>query len=259
MQPRILAKLSNAGGVGKTTLAVNLAYEASLRGHSVGIIDLDQNHSIEEFVGTEPQQDPTKTSLALFDSNFKGDYPFISPILGTDKIGLIQGHPDIEHLKEVLSKKRRREYILQKIFSSYPLNFDLIIIDLPGGYDILTENVVVASTDILIPVNVGVKTFSVPDLVERILQSFEELELTPPPKILGLLPNQYDNKSSSDRMVLKALKDVAKELKLKIYPAIRYWLNLKRAAIEGKSLKQLRSTDSMNIIFSEIIDDIFSK
>uniref|UniRef100_UPI0005669F7D ParA family protein n=1 Tax=Myxosarcina sp. GI1 TaxID=1541065 RepID=UPI0005669F7D len=114
-------------------------------------IDLDQNHSIEEFVGTEPQQDPTKTSLALFDSNFKGDYPFISPILGTDKIGLIQGHSDIEHLKEVLSKKRRREYILQKIFSSYPLNFDLIIIDLPGGYDILTENVVVASTDILIP------------------------------------------------------------------------------------------------------------
>lgn len=258
MQPKILAKLSNAGGVGKTTLAVNLAYEASLRGKSVAIIDLDQNHSIEEFVGIEPQQDPAKTSLALFDSNFKGDYPFVSPILATDKISLIQGHPDIENLKETLSQKRRREYVLQKIFSSYLLSFDLVIIDLPGGYDILTENVVVASTDILIPVNVGVKTFSVPDLVERILQSFEELELSPPPKILGLLPNQYDNKSSSDRMVLEALEDVSKELGLKMYPPIRYWLSLKRAAIEGKSLKQLRSTDSMNTIFSEVIEDIFN-
>lgn len=258
MRPKILAKLSNAGGVGKTTLAVNLAYEASLRGFNVALIDLDQNHSIEEFVGIEPQEDSAKTSLRIFDSNFNGDYPFTTPILGTNKISLLQGHSEIEHLKEQLSKKRRREYVLQKILANYPLDFDLVIIDLPGGYDLITENVVVASTHILIPVNVGVKTFSVPSLIERILAGFDELELNPPPKILGLLPNQYDIKSSSDRMVLEALQDVATKLKLKIYPPIRYWLNLKRAAIEGKSLMQLRSSDSMNKIFTEVIEDIFS-
>ena len=255
VKPIILTSLSKAGGVGKTTMAVNLAYEWSLRGLSVGIIDLDQNHSIEEFVGLTPQEDPTLTSLAIFEPEFEGDYAFI-PVLGSDKIALLQGHSDIEDLAESLYRRKRREYILRKVMQKHPLNFDLVILDLPGGFDLITENALSVSTHLLIPVHIGVKTLSVASLIERIVQSFEDLELSPPPKIVGLLPNQLDKSSSSDNMVYKALQEIAAEMNLKLYPAIRHWLNIKRAAIDGKSLKQLRSNDPMSEIFSLVVDDL---
>lgn len=251
----ILTCLSKAGGVGKTTAAVNLAYEWSLRGYSVGIIDLDLNHSIEEFVGLKPKSNSAETSLAIFEADFSGSYGF-EAILGSDKIFVLQGHPGIEGLAESLYSRRKREFILSKILAKYPLDFDLIIFDLPGGFDLITENVLSVCNQILVPVHVGVKALSVANLIESIYQTIEELELNPEPMILGLLPNHYENSSATHESVYEGLRAIAKQLEFKLYPPIRHWVSFERAALLGKSLKQLRSTDPMGKIFSQVVDDL---
>jgi cellulose biosynthesis protein BcsQ len=42
---------ANAGGVGKTTLAVHIGYEMANRGFDVAILDLDSNGSMSLFCG----------------------------------------------------------------------------------------------------------------------------------------------------------------------------------------------------------------
>ena len=254
-KPLIFTSISKAGGASKTTLAVNLAYEWSLRGYSVGIIDLDSNHSIEEFVGIAPENDPAFTSLALFDPKFKGEYNF-HQILGSNKVFLLQGHDEIEHLADSLYSRKLREFSLRKILQKYPLNFDLLIFDLPGGYDLITDNVLSVCTHLLIPVHIGVKTLSVSKLIDRVFQGFEELELNPEPKIIGLIPTKYDTSSSTHREVYAALQEIAISLDFKCYPPQRYWRNFERAAMQGKALKQLVSNDPMGQVFAAVIDDL---
>jgi chromosome partitioning protein len=52
---KIISLFNQAGGVGKTTIALNLGYHLSLRGHKVLLIDIDPQGSLTLFMGVDSQ------------------------------------------------------------------------------------------------------------------------------------------------------------------------------------------------------------
>ncbi len=253
--PIKLVSLSDAGGVGKTTIAVNIAYEWSLRGNEVVIIDLDSNHSLDSFVDLEPELDPNNTSARLFDSDFDGNYPSKN-IFGSKLISVIQGTQELKGMAERLVSRRLREYILAKTLKKYPLDTDLIIFDCRSGFDLLSENALSASTHVLIPLDMGVKALTAANLIQYIWLQCDELDLDPAPEILGLMPNHFNNKSADELELLSALKDVAAQLEIPLYPPLRKWQRLKNASLRGQPLKQFRSSDPINLNFGQLVDDL---
>ncbi|MEM9510103.1 MAG: ParA family protein [Cyanobacteria bacterium P01_E01_bin.35] len=251
----ILVLLSEAGGVGKTTIAVNVAYEWSLRGRSVAIIDLDNNHSLDAFVGLKPERDLQKTTAKIFDRDFDGSWP-LKHIFGSELISVCQGCRGLKEVGESLVLRKRREYALDKILKTYPIECELIILDCRAGFDLITENALAACTDILIPVDMGVKARTVSSLVNIIWQEFEELELSPAPRMMGLIPNHYNKDAAFHEDFIEALTRISQQLEIKLYPPLRTWQYLNNSAILGKPLKLLRSGDPMNSIFSDIVDDL---
>ncbi len=71
-----LAILSNAGGSGKTTTAVHLAYAIGSKGYKVALFELDSNGSLQTFAGI-PSATPETSLSAVLKKGFEGNYPLI--------------------------------------------------------------------------------------------------------------------------------------------------------------------------------------
>ncbi len=248
-----LTLLSNAGGVGKTTLTINLAYEIYLRGKTVAIVDLDNNCSLDVFLKLKPCEIENSIE-SVFTHHFPGNW-HLNPVLGTNgEISVIQGSPNLS--EKLIANERRREYILAQNLQQYPIDFDVIIFDCPSGLDLITDNALVAANSILVPIQFGVKALTVPTLISSIELSILELRLSPAPEILGIIPNQYHPSKSQDKQLQEALPEIAEKLGVNLYPSIQYWQHLKNSCTSGMALKQQRPGDKLCNIFSLIVDDL---
>jgi chromosome partitioning protein len=251
----ILGLLSEAGGVGKTTLAVNIAYDWVTRGRSAVILDLDSNHSLEDFIGLPPNQVPISTIVKVFDQNFDGRWPLVAP-LEEEKLQVCQGHILMSEVLEKLVTRKRREYVLKKLLTEYPLPHELVILDCSAGLDLMFLNVLAASTHILIPLDMGVKVKTAARLIQTILLFISELELNPAPQILGFIPNRYNKGASVHEDFLAELPQIAQALEVKLYPPIRIWQHLNNSAVYGLPLKKLRPGDPVGKIFGLVANDL---
>ncbi|MDJ0692358.1 MAG: hypothetical protein QNJ41_28205 [Xenococcaceae cyanobacterium MO_188.B32] len=71
-----------------------------------------------------------------------------------------------------------------------------------------------------------------------------------------MIPNHFNHKSSDEQALVGLLKDAAKELEISCYPPLRKWQWLKKSAMEGVPLKQLRPSDPINSNFDSIVNDL---
>jgi len=176
----VVSVINYKGGVGKTTTTANLAAELAWRGKDVLIIDLDPQASLTfSFIKPEEWQDDFSTSKTIknwFDSfsdsssidlndliftpnnvskklNGKGQLDMIASHLGLINVDLelateLGGATLKQSKRNFLKVHRRLSNGIQQIDSD---DYDLILIDCPPNFNIVTKTAIVASDNILIP------------------------------------------------------------------------------------------------------------
>lgn len=176
----VVSVINYKGGVGKTTTTANLAAELAWRGKDVLIIDLDPQASLTfSFIKPEEWQDDfsnSKTIKNWFDSfsdsssvdlndliftpnnvseklNGKGRLDMIASHLGLINVDLelateLGGATLKQSKRNFLKVHRRLSNGIQQIDSD---DYDLILIDCPPNFNIVTKTAIVASDNILIP------------------------------------------------------------------------------------------------------------
>ncbi len=251
----VVSILANAGGVGKTTLGVHLAYEMGRRNFSVALFDLDPQRSLDIFCGL-PSAESLDTTVRVFGKSFKGDYPLV-PCWGSHKIEVCQGHPALAEMANELVIRKRGEYALADRLKSYPLPHDLVILDCPATLGMLNVNALAASTHVLVPVQLEMKSIAgSAELVEWCINTSEELQLEPRPPILGFVPSMYDERRAIHKTYLQQLPAIAKELEIKVYPRIRDSSEFKNASANGLPLQKHRPAHAACNDFKEITNDL---
>ena len=134
----IIGIVSQKGGVGKTTLTQNLGAELSGLGMRVLLVDFDPKGNLGVGWGVDPDSakvtisdglaDPQKTSEAIRSVRPKIDLILANETLQAPKQGL-----------------------LRKALATVKQRYDFVIIDGPPSLDSVTENVIDASNQLVIP------------------------------------------------------------------------------------------------------------
>ncbi|WP_017654906.1 ParA family protein [Fortiea contorta] len=252
-----LAVISNAGGSGKTTLSVHLAYELAKRKYNVALFDLDPQGSLTLFCGLNLPE-PEQTLAAALKGDFDGSWPFI-PCWSehTNKVVICQGGMVLTQTADELVLHKRGAYLLGDRLTDYPLEHDLIIFDCPATLGPLPLMALAASTHIIIPVQLEPKSIQgAAHLLEWYYYHCKHLRLKPQPEILGFVPNQFDSRRAAHRQMLSALPSQLEQMDIRAFPAIRDSAEFVNASGQGLPVHLYRPSHPAKDDFKEIAEQL---
>ncbi|MBS0017873.1 MAG: ParA family protein [Arthrospira sp. SH-MAG29] len=204
---KTIAVYHNKGGVGKTTVAINLAACLQKQGHKILLIDLDSQANSTFATGLMKFLFVKDDDLR--DSNVShviesGDYCFIPDVVrktngfNQPEIDVIPSHINLIEkqykLNQVASNKTRLVTKLRRVEEDY----DIVIIDTPPSRDIYAEIALIVADYLIIPSDL--KPFAnqgLPTVLEFISQidEFRALIGKNYLKILGILPSKISTNS----------------------------------------------------------------
>ncbi|MDT9178794.1 MAG: AAA family ATPase [Limnospira sp. PMC 1291.21] len=204
---KTIAIYHNKGGVGKTTIAINLAASLQKQGHKILLIDLDSQANstfatgLMKFLFVEDDDLRDRNVSHVIES---GDYYFIPDVVRkTDgfnqpEIDVIPSHINLIEkqykLNQIVSYKTRLVIKLKRVEEDY----DIVIIDTPPSRDIYAEMALIAADYLIIPSDL--KPFAnqgLPTVLEFISQidEFRTLIGKNNLAILGILPSKISTNS----------------------------------------------------------------
>lgn len=200
---KIISLVNQKGGVGKTTSAINLATYLASAGKFVLLVDLDPQGNASSGLGFDIRQ----IGKSLYHSMILGEHPS-RIILRTETLGhdLIPASQDLAGAGIELVHMDNREFRLYNVLREIRTNYDYIIIDSPPSLGLLTINGLVASDEIIIPVQT--EYFALEGL-SQLLNTIELVRenLQPNLKIMGALLTMYDKRNRLSRQVVKEIQD----------------------------------------------------
>jgi chromosome partitioning protein len=200
---KIISLVNQKGGVGKTTSAINLATCLASAGKFVLLVDLDPQGNASSGLGL----DIRKTEKSLYHAMILGEHPK-KIILKTETIGhdLFPASQDLAGAGIELVHMDNREFRLYNVLREIRTDYDYIIIDSPPSLGLLTINGLVASDEIIIPVQT--EYFALEGL-SQLLNTINLVKenLQPELKVMGALLTMYDKRNRLARQVVKEVQD----------------------------------------------------
>lgn len=197
---KIIAIFNQAGGVGKTTLTMNLGYQLHTRNHKVLLIDLDPQSSLTSFMGIDPES----LEKTPFDAIINEEPLFI--LNNQHGMDIAPTNINLSVAEIQLVNMDFREVRLKEVIDPIRSNYDFILIDCPPSLGLLSYSSLVAASHLLIPIETHYKAFSGTNLL---LQTIAKVRKRGNRhlKIAGFVPSRYAASNSQDQRTLKAIQE----------------------------------------------------
>jgi chromosome partitioning protein len=243
---KTLCVLNKKGGVGKTTVASNLAQGLSLLGKKVLVIDNDEQHNLTNSIGLSIPEVTLADCFAAHPSNIE------LTVKAAIREGFLQGIHCIAGTK-MLENATPRKTAFQEILTTEIIQqqaYDFCIIDNSPAVSQKTKAAIVASNFFLIPVQL--KQFAIAGLKEVFESLVSEFGIDP--KKIFILPNLYKDTLKRKTAVM-AIQNMYPENTLKtILPEDEAFDSM---VVEEKSIFLSKTKCKGALYFQKLMAELF--
>ena len=186
-----IAVINQKGGVGKTTTVINLAASLSILGQNNLIIDLDPQGNATTGLGkSNNDEDKNIYNLLIKKKNLE------EVILKTEvkNLDVIGSNVNLSGLEVETANDSDRAFVLKQILEKEEnllSRYDNIFIDCPPSLSLLTIMALVASDELLVPLQTE---FFALEGITQLVKTIDriKLNLNPDLKVTGILLTMFD-------------------------------------------------------------------
>ncbi len=150
--PRVFVVANQKGGVGKTTTAVNIAAALAFGGLNVLVVDADPQGNASTALGVEHDAGTPGTYQVLLEGARIAD--LVQRYPHTPNLHVLPATIDLATAELELVNEPGRETRMKRALTDYitASDVDYIFVDCPPSLGLLTLNALVASTELMVPI-----------------------------------------------------------------------------------------------------------
>ena len=212
-----ISVINQKGGVGKTTTVINLAAALSILGQTNLVIDLDpQGNATTGFGKSNTDENKNIYNLLIKKIDF-GQAIQKTDIKNLDIVG---SHVNLSGLEVETANDSKRAFVLKEILSSEKSGllkkYDNIFIDCPPSLSLLTIMSLVASDELLVPLQTE---FFALEGITQLVKTIDRIKenLNPTLSIRGILLTMFDKRNKLSSEVDREARNYFKE---KVYETV---------------------------------------